>query len=255
MKFMTAEFDSRPAAGSGAELVGHSKPWDGCVARLEASVGPAPTARTQPVYELMVAAFGKFESAASASGHDPNALKEAAELLKQADGKLDALTAEITQARRRTRFPFPPPSGKDVRFGSAALFVRRLLASKGSAQQGVLLLTDDRLIFVPADPAASWQVARSDVVRAKRPWYGMGSYLRLDVKGANYRLAFGRGRDFFASQSNLARLSSVSGVTIRSGLAGGRAGQAEDAVVITSLDNGSALAGKWVLLLSQRSSP
>ena len=44
--------------------------WSGIVARFEASVGPAPTERTQSVYQLAMVAWEKFESAAANDSSD-----------------------------------------------------------------------------------------------------------------------------------------------------------------------------------------
>jgi len=84
--------------------------------------------------------------------------------------------------------PFEIPSTTDVKFASPVTVKRRKM-SYGKA--GVMMLTDDRLTFVTGHPQTSWQIGRTDVADLKRPWYGMGSYLTFDVKGAYYALAFG----------------------------------------------------------------
>jgi hypothetical protein len=215
-----------------AEMAGRSKAgpayWEGSVARLEASVGQAPTARTEAVYQPMAAAFERFESAAS--GTDPDGEKEGGELVSLAGDKLKAVIAQVSPPGQGRPSTFSTPSANDVRFASAAI-VKRRKASYG--KNGLLLLTDSNLTFLTVDAALRWQVARSDVAHLKKPWYGMGSYLTFNVKGAYYALVFGRGG-------------------AGPGMAGAGLGWAGGAVAIAK---GAGLGARWFSLLSQTAAP
>jgi hypothetical protein len=217
------------------ELAGRSKAgpayWEGGVARLEGSVGEAPTARMEEVYQLMVAALEKFES--GASGGDPGSEKEGEKLLSIAGEKLKAMSAQVPRSGQVLPSSFATPSAKDVRFASAAI-VKRRKTSYG--KNGILLLTDGNLTFVTADPALRWEVARSDIAHLKKPWYGMGSYLTFSVKGAYYALAFGRGGP-------------------GPGFAGAGLGLAGDVLAISALAKGAGLGSRWFSLLNQRAAP
>jgi len=216
--------------------------WSGIVARFEASVGPAPTERTQSVYQLAMVAWEKFESAAANDSSDE--LQEGGKLLAVAGEKLLAVNAEVTRERRpRSPLGFDVPAASDVRYASEAI-VKRTKSSYG--KNGLLLLTADRLVFLTGEAATSWSLPLSAIAHLKKPWYGMGSYLTFDVNGAYYAFAFGR------KGGQLASISSGSGLAIRHGGAVGvGAGLAGDAVAISMLSKGAALGKQWYSLLQR----
>jgi hypothetical protein len=206
-----------------------AKAW----ARFRLATGRAVTTVANDAHGLgwfsrFVSALEKFQS--SASGGDPGAEKEGEKLLSIAGEKLKAMNAQVPQSRPVLPSSFAAPSAKDVRFASAAI-VKRRKTSYG--KNGILLLTDDNLTFVTADPALRWQVARSDIAHLKKPWYGMGSYLTFTVKGAYYALAFGRGGP-------------------GPGIAGAGPGVVGDIVAISALAKGAGLGARWFSFLSQK---
>ena len=52
------------------------------------------------------------------------------------------------------------------------------------------MLARDRLLFATGDPATSWEARASEVANVKRPWYGIGTYVRFTVNGKGYGIAF-----------------------------------------------------------------
>jgi hypothetical protein len=214
--------------------------WNGIVSRFEASVGPAPTERTQSVYQLAMVAWEKFESAAANDSSDE--LQEGGKLLAVAGEQLLAVNAEVTRERRPSSpLGFDVPAASEVRYASEAI-VKRTKSSYG--KNGLLLLTADRLVFLTGEAATSWSLPLSAIAHLKKPWYGMGSYLTFDVNGAYYACAFGR------KSGQLASISSSSGLAIRyGGAAGVAAGVAGDAVAISVISKGAAIGKQWYSLL------
>jgi hypothetical protein len=236
--FTSAEMEGRDEAGS-------SQYWRGVVARLKASVGQAPTARTEPVHRLMLAACEQFEDAATDG--NPDGMREGTKLFGLAGERLRAITEEIHRTGQETvsSLPFELPSSDEVRFSSAAIVKRRKLSY---GKKGILLLAGDRLIFITDDPTTTWEIAVPDIAHLKSPWYGMGSYLTFDVNGAYYAFAFGQ-------RGAIVSLESGSSLAARfGGIAGAGLGLAGDAVAVSKMVKGAALGGEWLSWLGAKES-
>jgi hypothetical protein len=205
--------------------------WNGVVSRYEASVGPAPTARIEAVHRLVLVAFEKFESAAA--NDDKEAMEEGARLFASAGERLVATTAEVTRSAvpPAPRFPFAVPEAGEVTFASEAIVKR---TKKSYGKNGLLMMTRDSLVFLTSEAANSWSIPLPEITKVKKPWYGMGSYLTIDVNGAYYAFAFGQrpGR-------------SVAGSLAGFGLAG-------DAIAASALHKGAKLGSEWFSRLQQK---
>jgi hypothetical protein len=103
---------------------------------------------------------------------------------------------------------------------------------------GVIALTDTRLIFMQRG-AVAWEIQRSEIANVKKPWYGMGTYVTFEVKGAFYGLAFNqRSTDALASAASLAVDAGALGL-----------GMVADAMAVARL-RGATKAGKqWFEML------
>jgi hypothetical protein len=205
--------------------------WRGVVSRYEASVGPPPTERIEAVHRLVLVAFEKFDSAAAKD--DKEAMEEGATLFASAGEKLAAVTAEVSRSAEphAPRFPFEVPEAGEVTFASDAI-VKRTKKSYGT--NGLLLLTRDNLVFLTTEVANSWSIPLPEITKVRKPWYGMGSYLTIDVKGAYYAFAFGQ---------RPAR--SVAGSLAGFGVAG-------NAIVASAMYKGAKLGSEWCSRLQRQ---
>ncbi|HEX4034795.1 MAG TPA: hypothetical protein VHX66_10155 [Solirubrobacteraceae bacterium] len=62
--------------------------------------------------------------------------------------------------------------------------------AKGAyGKRGIVALTDTRLFFF-SQGSSGWEFKRSDITNVKKPWYGMGTYVSFEVRGAYYGLSF-----------------------------------------------------------------
>ncbi|HUB76823.1 MAG TPA: hypothetical protein VL977_07190, partial [Solirubrobacteraceae bacterium] len=81
------------------------------------------------------------------------------------------------------------PAQDTVLFASPAV-VKRRRTSYG--KPGILAATPAKLVFVAHESGASWQLDRAAIVRLRKPWYGLGSYITFQAHGEYYALALGR---------------------------------------------------------------
>jgi hypothetical protein len=215
-------------AASEDGTLGH---WRGVTSRYEVSVGPPPTARIEAVHRLLLTAFETFESAAE--NDDKEAMEEGAKLLGSAGERLVAITAEVTRSAGppASRFPFDVPETGEITFASDAI-VKRTKKSYGT--NGLLLLTGNSLVFLTSEVTKSWSIPLSEITDVRKPWYGMSSYLTIDVNGAYYAFAFGQrpGR-------------SVSGSLAGFGVAG-------DTIAASAMYKGGKLGSEWFSRLQRR---
>jgi hypothetical protein len=250
-------------AFTGAELKGYGAAgsfgyWRGVTERFGAVVGAAPSERTEPIHGLMVEGCEKFEAAARDGSQSE--MEAGGVLFVEAADRLTALVAEwkggaapaptapsaaaigsSAAGARGSRLSFDPPAASEVTFASPAIVKRRKMSY---GKPGVLMLSADRLTFVTADAATSWQVPVAGISRLKKPWYGMGSYVTCTVAGAYYAFAFGR------RGPSLAGITSASGLAVRfGGAAGVGAGIAGDAIAVSAIVSGAHLGGQWFGLL------
>ena len=103
---------------------------------------------------------------------------------------------------------------------------------------GILMLTNNRLLFVTEEATKCWSLPLSEITDVERPSYGLGTYVTFKGRGEYYALAFAE------DAVDAARLSSISDAFGPSS-----AGTTLKALSVAGVFSAASTGGEWYGML------